>query len=157
MVPHKACFKVKSTHFNFLLSEHVYMRTVTFSAKNPLDLTPETNQIIVFQTVLQNEGNAYDSATGIFTAPVNGTFFFSVQLCSDHRKWARFQLAVDGKEDIILAISHYNHDADYTSTSNSVAHYLSEGQRVWVQASYNIGLEDNSICWNQFSGMLVHD
>ena len=134
----------------------MYTRTITFNAKTPLDFTPGTKQIIIFQTVLQNEGNAYDSATGIFTAPVNGTYFFRVQLCADHRNSARFQLAVDDKDDTFLAISHYNHDADSTSTSGSVAHFLSEGQRVWVQASYNSGLDDNSICLNQFSGMLVH-
>ena len=133
----------------------MYTRTITFSAKTAFNLIPETSQVIIFQTVLQNEGNAYDSTSGVFTSPVNGTFFFSVQLCANNRKWARFQLVVDNMKSI-LAISHYNRYASHTTTSNSVAQYLSEGQKVWVQASYNAGLSETPFCWNQFSGMLVH-
>ena len=114
---------------------------------------------MVFTTVIQNIGNGYDSSTGIFTAPVNGTYMFNVQLCVHSRKWAQFQLAVDSSSNVKATFRHYNADsADVLTTS--VAHTLSVGQKIWIQSYTDSGsvnvLFDQSDCWSQFSGALVH-
>ena len=114
---------------------------------------------MVFSTVIQNIGNGFDSSTGIFTAPINGTYLFNVQLCVYINKWAQFQLAVDSSSNVIASFRHYNADnSDVFATS--AAQTLSVGQKLWVQsytnsASVNV-LFEASDCWNQFSGALVH-
>ena len=134
--------------------------SITFNARNAVDRSPETNQIIIFNSVIQNRGNAYDSVTGIFTTPVDGIYTFNVQVCTHSSKWAYFQLALDRMDNVILTVSSYNGDASYTTVSNSVSYYLTEGQRLWVKSYYNSGsshtLYDNGNCWNQFSGALIH-
>ena len=116
---------------------------------------------MIFSTIIQNIGDGYDSSTGVFTASVNGTFVFNVQFCVHANKWAQFQLAVDRSDNLILTFRHRNSDhADVMGTS--IAHYLSEGQKVWVQSytytgpSSNLFEHTSTDCWNQFSGALVH-
>ena len=55
--------------------------TVVFNAHSVTTYSPPTGQPVVFTTVISNIGDAYNSSTGKFTAPVNGTYSFTVQLC----------------------------------------------------------------------------
>lgn len=133
---------------------------MTFNAREAVDKSPETDQIMIYKNVLQNIGEAYDSATGIFTAPLAGTFMFNVNVCTAADKWSQLQLVVDSRENIILTFRHYNSDS-YDSSSGSVTHYLTKGQRVWVQSHHNSGSTNtlhisDSNCWNQFSGTMVN-
>ena len=97
----------------------------------------------------------------MFTSPVNGTFIFTIQVATNYQNWGRFQLVCDSSANTILSISHYNNDADYTSTSGTVANVLTQGQTVWPQFQYNAGSrqrldEHVDYASNQFSGVLVH-
>ena len=135
--------------------------TIAFNVRDAKDLSPQKNEVIQFKTILLNAGGGFDETTGIFTSPVNGTFMFSIQVATDSRQWGRFQLVCDTSDNVILSIAHYNADADFTSTSGTVAHVLSQGQRVWVQFQFNSGstksLDENACCGtNQYSGVLVH-
>ena len=125
-----------------------------------MDLSPEHDQIVIFNHVIQNRGDAYDSVTGIFTTPVDGTYTFNVQACTHVNKHAAFKLALDRIDNVIMTVSSYNGDASYTTVSNSVSYYLTEGQRLWVKSHFNSGsshtLCDSGNCWNQFSGALIH-
>ena len=144
-----------------LLQERILMPTVQFNARGLRDQSPSKNQVIIFPTVMENIGNAYNPGTGVFQAPVNGTYLFSVQVCTLLSKWGRFYLVVDSGDNKITAISHYNGDTTETTTANSVANYLVEGQRVWAQSYYESGntntiYHDDTYCWSQFSGVLVN-
>lgn len=133
---------------------------VSFNARSAVDRSPDQDQIMVYKTVLQNIGDPYDSATGIFTAPLAGTFMFNVNVCTYQSKWSQLQLVVDSRDNIILTFRHYNSD-NTDSSFGSVTHYLTKGQRVWVQSEYNSGssntlYEHSNECWNQFSGTLLN-
>ena len=53
---------------------------MSFSAKlsTPGQVAYSAGDRIIFTNVISNVGNAYDSVTGIFTAPHNGTYQFMV-------------------------------------------------------------------------------
>ncbi|XP_052079204.1 uncharacterized protein LOC127717560 [Mytilus californianus] len=51
---------------------------VAFMAKNSVALKNiPSKSVVVYNTVITNLGNGYDSSTGIFTAPSNGVYIFS--------------------------------------------------------------------------------
>ena len=133
--------------------------TIAFNVRDAKNLSPQKNEIIQFKTIVLNAGGGFDETTGIFTSPVNGTFIFSIQVSTYHQKWGVFQLVCDTSDNEILRIAHFNHNADETTTSGTVSHVLSQGQRVWVQSLYysrSTKLDENaSFGTNQFSGVLV--
>ena len=143
------------------LQEKILIPTVQFNARGIRDKSPSDKQVIIFPTVIENMGNAYNAGTGVFQAPVNGTFLFNIQVCTYSGQWGRFYLVVDSGDNKITAISYYEASASASGTSNSVAQYLMEGQRVWAQ-SYSEAGTTNTIyhadtgCWSQFSGVLVN-
>ena len=129
--------------------------------RNAKDLSPQQYEIITFSTVKSNIGNGYDESTGVFTAPLDGIYIFSVQVATRSSQYGRFQLVVDNRSNVILSIYHYNPHVNYSSTSGTVAQRLTAGQRVWVQSQYNSGTKQSlnqhvDSGTNQFSGVLVH-
>ena len=134
--------------------------TIAFNVRGATDKSPTAGQTIVFETIIINTGAAFDVHTGIFTSPVNGTFLFSVQVCSAFRQNGSFKLIAD--DVTLLSISNYNYISSFTSTSGSAVYHLTAGQRVWVQNEHDAGssanLEDSDkerACWNQFSGVII--
>ena len=131
--------------------------TVSFNVRKAKDLTPAQYQVITFENVIQNNGRAYDEVTGVFTAPYDGTYLFAVQVCAYQAKIGNFVLVVDDKKNEILAVFVYE-TGTYTSTSGTVVHRLTKGQKVWVMNYFSsTKLYDvDYMCTNQFSGVLIH-
>ena len=134
--------------------------TIVFNAKTVTNTSLSSGQTLVFSSVISNIGSAYSSTTGKFTAPVNGTYSFTVQLCLAYTgRVQQFSIVLDG--NIILAL--YDSSSMHTTIRtlpSTVPVYLKQGQKVWV--SYSGGycsrcVYQNPNCWNQFSGTLVHN
>ncbi|XP_060593958.1 A disintegrin and metalloproteinase with thrombospondin motifs adt-1-like [Ruditapes philippinarum] len=70
---------------------------IIFNAYHITDLSPVVNQTMVFTQILFNDGNAYDSSTGVFTAPINGTYTFSAQLCVQTKSNMNFGIKVNDR------------------------------------------------------------
>ena len=51
---------------------------VAFMAQLSASITPVKGRTVAFDRVETNEGNAYNSTSGVFTAPRNGTYNFNV-------------------------------------------------------------------------------
>jgi hypothetical protein len=60
------------------LSDQIVTPTVAFKARLNANIAAPAGQVIVFPTVLFNEGDAYNSRTGKVTATTNGTYLFSI-------------------------------------------------------------------------------
>ena len=129
---------------------------VVFNVHQATNLTLPVDQPVVFSSVISNIGNGYNSSTGKFTAPVNGTYSFTVQLCVAYQKAAYFSVVLD--DSIVTHIQYYDRYAT-TTTSTTVPLFLTQGQKVWVQPTSSCSgcLKENSTCWNSFSGSLVHN
>ena len=138
--------------FSFLYIYNM-MPTVVFNAHSLTTRTPSNGQTLVFPSVISNIGNAYSSSTGKFTAPVNGTYSFTVQLCS-YNSAGQFSLVLDGTA--VNKLYLYNYGSYYTP-SNTVPVFLKQGQKVWVQSiSCSSCLYNVANCWHRFSGVLIH-
>ena len=129
--------------------------TIVFNAHHATTLSPPTGQPVVFSSVISNIGNGYSSSTGKFTAPVNGTYSFTVQLCVNNAHDAILDLVLDGTT--VTNFIYYDHD-EFTTSSTTVPLFLKQGQKVWVTPIYSCSgcLYENTYCWNRFSGNLVH-
>lgn len=72
-----------------------------------------------------------------------------------------FQLAAGTSSNVILSIGHYNSAVNYSSTSSTVAHMLTVGEKVWIHFQCDTGStkrldEHANYSSNKFSGTLVH-
>ncbi|XP_060606067.1 uncharacterized protein LOC132758412 [Ruditapes philippinarum] len=56
-------------------------KDVSFRSKEPLKTYLEGGEKFIFTNTPVNNGNTYDNITGVFIAPVTGTYYFVLQLC----------------------------------------------------------------------------
>ncbi|XP_060554036.1 complement C1q and tumor necrosis factor-related protein 9A-like [Ruditapes philippinarum] len=138
------------------LKDQIVTPTVAFKARLNAHTAAPAGQVIVFPTVLFNEGDAYSSQTGKFTATTNGTYLFTIAFCVLPNKHLKVDIMVDG----VAYTKTYIKDTDDVDchTGDTVA-VLKHGQSVWVQpygsSSGNI-IYPSSGYWHTFSGVLLH-
>ncbi|XP_060563386.1 uncharacterized protein LOC132722828, partial [Ruditapes philippinarum] len=115
-----------------ILKDRIETPTVAFKASlNTHTVAAPVGQVIVFPTVLFNEGDAYSRQTGKFTA-TKGTYLFTIALCLYSNKHLFVDIMVDG----VAYTKTYIQDQDDLDcdTADTVA-VLKAGQSVWVQPS----------------------
>jgi hypothetical protein len=56
----------------------------SFHAGNTSSTTYSANQIVIFSSVINNNGSHYNSSTGRFTAPVTGRYFFYANILTSN-------------------------------------------------------------------------
>ena len=90
---------------------------------------------IIFNKPIENPKGAYSTATGAFTAPIQGTYLFSVTLCQfTGNIWIYFDIIKDG---VRLATSLVG-DENWSSCNSATAvTYMTVGSQVWVTAGKN--------------------
>ncbi|XP_060597908.1 uncharacterized protein LOC132751713 [Ruditapes philippinarum] len=128
--------------------------TVAFRSKDLVDLTPSLGETLVFKTTTLNEGLGYDNKSGIFTAPVAGTYTFSVQFCVHGGKNMYYAIVADGVEIKKGWFCDEKWSTCYTTDTVAV---LKKDSKVYVKCSSSSSLlvTSSSYYWNTFSGVLV--
>ena len=123
-------------------------------------VTPPSDPI-VFDDARINPGEHYDPMTGIYTAPLDGIYEFTVQIESNlesDNDWG-FWVNVDGEDTTFTS-----HDASGSSSSNewvsassTLLVDLSAGQEVLVVTDLDSmhGSSDDLIMFSWFSGHLI--
>lgn len=91
---------------------------------------------IVFETVVTNIGQSYDSKTGIFTAPVNGLYVFEMDIMTRPAEDRYLQMVKNGTFVMgfygsALGAQHY------VSSSRLLTLQLEIGDRVWIRTRVN--------------------
>ncbi|XP_071315258.1 complement C1q tumor necrosis factor-related protein 3-like [Trachinotus anak] len=114
---------------------------------------PCTDKTLVFKRIFSNTGNAYDQNTGIFTAPVNGLYYFSF---STYGYNTHIMGAVLMK-NTVRQISTYDFPSvDGTdSSSNAVVLQLAADDEVYMELWDNGRVYDNLNGHTTFSGFLL--
>ncbi|WAR11056.1 C1QT3-like protein [Mya arenaria] len=103
---------------------------------------------------LSNYGNGYDSNTGIFDAPVSGSYLFTVHLCSEPGIYIVSNLVNDGR--IQTTDSNYEKEGKVCNTSEAIL-YLEVSSKVWVEMlGGGNKIREDGHRFSYFSGVLLH-
>lgn len=122
------------------------MNEVSFQAKFPTTATAITTtttngtvhhlssgSTLVLPTVLNNHGHAYDASSGLFTAPVSGTYFLMASTQSSPGAGsADLCLVLNG-----VTVQEVSMGAPGQSGSVHAVVHLRQGQRVWLESGGN--------------------
>ncbi|XP_069120445.1 complement C1q-like protein 2 [Argopecten irradians] len=111
------------------------------------------NQIVVFDTIITNDGNGYDTREGHFTAPVPGLYAFSVTaMCYGSDSHLHVAIVKDNQKIAYIFANGNNYD----NGSKLVVVRLQAGQMVWVEHfSEASGTKINGDAYSTFSGFLI--
>ncbi|KAG1934892.1 complement C1q-like protein 2 [Pimephales promelas] len=109
---------------------------------------------LIYKHIFLNTGEAYDTNTGIFTAPMKGVYVFRV-----------FSKAYGSSDKAVVAglfkngqheISTYARQKDgFTGSSNGVSLLLEKGDKICVNLYPNYWIFDNEHHHSTFSGHLL--
>ncbi|XP_069120452.1 cerebellin-1-like isoform X2 [Argopecten irradians] len=111
------------------------------------------HQIILFDTVVTNDGNGYDPRNGQFTAPVTGLYAFSVTvMCVGNESTLHVAIMKDGQR--IGRV--YANGNSFDNGSKFVVVQLDAGQMVWVEHEFDpSGYKIYGNGYSAFSGFLI--
>ncbi|XP_060591456.1 complement C1q-like protein 4 [Ruditapes philippinarum] len=109
---------------------------------------------VVFDTVITNQGEGYDSFTGIFTAPHTGLYFFSAHDCYEGNKAAYYAIYQESKQ--LTGSTQRDFNNEYSCSSVSTIAMVNKAERVWVQCTSTSVFYNDSSRWNAFSGSLLN-
>ena len=111
---------------------------------------------VVFDDVLFQEGNGYNSKDGVFTCPETGVYMFSVVIDNGQNgEVVAAQLLVDSAwKSYVVSEERNEHQED--QASNLVIFNVYEGQRVWVETFCytNVVIREH---FSTFSGVLLYN
>ncbi|XP_060578804.1 complement C1q tumor necrosis factor-related protein 5-like [Ruditapes philippinarum] len=137
--------------------EKLEQPSIAFYAHHLKDLALDTtNEILIFEKTITNEGTGYDTSTGLFTAPVGGLYQFVVHTCAYKGKYSYLGLVMEG--NVIAADANYG-DTNYGCNTFGAIVRVKSGEKVWVKSTSSGSvhqLHQNTHRMNTFSGVLVN-
>ncbi|XP_070201450.1 uncharacterized protein [Littorina saxatilis] len=140
------------------LRQHLHderTKQVSFHASGLNNTTPSSGDVLIPTTVLNNQGNGYNPATGKFTAPYNGTYCFMSSLWgqgSGH--YIAVYLMVEGKQELYVHTTFGSAGVSDTASLQAVLS-VRAGQSVWLKAGGDSNQFFSGSNHNSFSGFLV--
>lgn len=137
--------------------DHTGVSSYAFNAQWIKDESPSTGDTLIFTRVPLNQNDVYSSATGEYTVPVDGTYMFSMTLCTEYGGWVKIKVLADATVMHVF----YPGSSIYMCTSTSTVGQLKKGVKVKVVVnrksagrSDHFYQEDNDrMC--TFSGFLI--
>ena len=134
--------------------------TVSVKVRLSQDVTlPSVHQRVVYDVIVMNVGNAYDPKTGIFRAPVDGTYMFAVTACATNGDTISLYIVKD--QQTVIGELRSGDDTYKDCNSEVSTAYMIAGSTVWVERSNNPNDENQpglleTVYWNSFTVALVN-
>ncbi|XP_021481777.1 complement C1q-like protein 2 [Oncorhynchus mykiss] len=113
-----------------------------------------TATTVVYKNIFTNTGEHYNQATGIFTAPVRGVYYFSFTM-GDFLQSTVMGLSLFKNEQLIIHSGEVGDHQQFRNASNAVILQLEVGDVVFMQLPANYRIYDDSNHRNTFIGILL--
>ncbi|XP_048772157.1 complement C1q-like protein 4 [Ostrea edulis] len=128
---------------------------IAFSAQLSSPRAYKLHETWIFDTVLVNDGNAYNKATGTFTAPVGGTYGFTWSTLTSPSKAAHPFLRVNGHYKGCTAFNNLGTSQRFWSSgSNTILVHLKKGGKVNIASGYLTSYAREA--YSSFSGWKIY-
>ena len=141
---------------SILISEIQNRPSYAFHALWVANTDPSRNDALKFSRVRLNDNDVYNSDTGEFKAPVDGTYMFTANVCVDNNNYLRLQFLAD---DTIIGAFTYGDNNWISCTSSTAMSQLLKGQIVKLvvarSSTGNIVYNSDNGYLSSFSGMLI--
>ena len=134
--------------------------TVAVKVRLSKDVTlPNEHQRVVYDVIVMNEGSAYDPETGIFQAPVDGTYMFAVTACAPNGGFFSLNMVKD--QQMVIGELRSGDDTYKDCNSEVSTSYMIAGSTLWVERSNNTNDKNvpgllETVYWNSFTVALVN-
>jgi hypothetical protein len=89
--------------------------------------------ILVFETVIVNEGEHYDPYDGVFVAPQKGVYLFSWTVSGVNKEYIVTELVVE--ENTISSAGEKNGGGGHPSGSMTVLWKMEKGDHAWIRTT----------------------
>jgi hypothetical protein len=122
------------------------------------EVSPSTHHMLIFDTVITNEGDGYNPNIGAFTAPTQGVYVFTWTVVSSENGWIPTEM-VANTESVGHTFADSGNHADMNSPTGVIVKALNAGDNVYVRtASTSIHGNIISYQWarSTFSGWKIH-
>lgn len=128
---------------------------VGFSAVMTVNASISDGSAVIYDTAHTNVGNGYDTTSGTFTAPVEGTYVFHFHALShaDEEAW----IELFHNDQYVVASYGYT-SGSYADSGNSVVLHLKKGDRINVKARPGTDVKlygDSDEYYTTFCGALL--
>ncbi|KAK5877437.1 hypothetical protein CesoFtcFv8_024940 [Champsocephalus esox] len=112
-----------------------------------------TETALVYRRSITNLGGAYSTNTGVFTAPVEGAYYF--RFTAMNNKHGE-NMAVNLYRNSQRIIHNSKQNDGNTFLSNAAVLHLNQGDEVYMRLHVNCGLFENDDTYNTFSGFMLY-
>jgi len=113
-------------------------------------------QVVPFNTVRLNAGNAFDPITHVFICPVDGVYVFQSALMAYPHDMVQTSIVLDGTEGANIYAAGANSGHGYDQGFNSLVTLCQRGQHVWVEI-INQAAHQVLATFTSFSGFLLFE
>ncbi|XP_037544683.1 complement C1q-like protein 2 [Nematolebias whitei] len=108
-----------------------------------------------YKKVFSNTGNSYNPATGIFTAMVNGMYFFRFSMFNNLAQTPNSVVSLMKNSERLTSVWDTNGSDSNDMGSNAVVIPLKVGDTVYVELQPNRIVYDDAMNYNTFTGFLL--
>ncbi|XP_073685545.1 cerebellin 17 [Garra rufa] len=149
--------KITENQLEAIKRENAEQAKVAFSADLGMrgDLGPQSTEItLTFNNIFTNIGNNYNPATGLFTAPVKGAYYFRFTVCGVQSKQSLGASLHKNGQKIVSVGQWRNHD-QHRYGSNGAVLQLEVGDVVCMKLLPGYTIYDSPDNLSTFSGFLI--
>ncbi|KAI1901322.1 hypothetical protein AGOR_G00033110 [Albula goreensis] len=117
--------------------------------------TSNADKTLIYTKVFTNIGNHYNPATGIFTAPVGGVYYFTFTAFGGNRHRNIGSFLYRNAERMVSVQDHHKSSYGEDQVTNAAVLQLEEGDQVSMRLNPGFSVYDNSANLSTFSGFLL--